>query len=306
MIHAHEMPQKSQPVRGNTTKTVSIVIPTFYRYEALENTVADLLRQTVPPKQIVVVDNTRRANRRQPSNFLSTAETECVYISSAYEGRVNAARNEGLRRITTDYVILFDDDMEINKDCIEKFLEVHDEGWDAVTGTIIEDGVLLEQQREANRPLWSVLRHWHGDTRGHTIALPSGFVSLRMDVIRKLGFLDEAFIYNYDDYDLGYRIWQAGCMVIHDPRVTCHHLKLQSGGSRKELTGVRRHLNKYTAKYYFLAKHFSRRAVLVEFLSDVLLAAWEFKWNLPKALRELVLATKGFRGHASYARLADS
>jgi GT2 family glycosyltransferase len=128
---------------------------------------------------------------------------------------------------------------------------------------------------------------------------------MRTEMIRELGYLDEAFIYNYDDYDLGYRIWQAGFTLIHDPRVSCHHLKLPSGGSRKELTGAKRRLNKYTAKYYFLAKHFSRRAVVVEFVSDVLLAAWDLKWNIPKAVKELALAARGFRQSATYSEALD-
>ncbi len=286
------------------SKTISVVIPTFHRYEALENTVRDLCRQTVPPKQIIVVDNTRRPARIQPSG-LSSESTECLYVSSTCEGKVNVARNEGLKLVTADYVILFDDDMSLPVDCLERFLEIHAEGWDAVTGTIIEQGVLLENQRNGDRPLWSVLRHWHGTSRGHTIAVPSCFVSMRTEMIRELGYLDEAFIYNYDDYDLGYRIWQAGFTLIHDPRVSCHHLKLPSGGSRKELTGTRRSLNKYTAKYYFLAKHFSRRAVVVEFVSDLLLAAWDLKWNVPKAVKELVLAVRGLKRSATYSQALD-
>ena len=290
---------------GKQMATISVVIPTFHRYEALGNVVADLLRQTVPPKQIIVVDNTRRPDRKQPSYLVSTRETEVLYISSSGEARVNVARNEGLKAVTADYVIVFDDDMELPDDCVEKFLEVHAEGWDAVTGAVVEDTVMLEHQRNGERPLWSVLLHWHGNNQGHTIAVPSGFVSMRASMIRELGLLDEAFVYNYDDYDLGYRIWSGGFTLIHDPRPTCHHLKLQVGGSRKELTGARRSLNKYTAKYYFLAKHFSRQAVVLEFLSDVLLSAWDFKWNIPRAVKELTLVTSGFRGSINYARATD-
>ena len=286
-------------------QTISVVIPTFHRYEALADTVQDLLRQTVPPRQIIVVDNTRLAERQQPSYLASTPTTECLYISSSAEGRVNVARNEGLRQVTANYVILFDDDMSLPDSCLEQFLKVHAEGWDAVTGMIIERGVLLENHRGGDRPFWEVLKHGHGASRGNTIAVPSSFVSLRTEMIRELGFLDEAFIYSYDDYDLGYRIWQAGYTLIHDPRPTAHHLKLRSGGSRKELTGAKRRLNKYTAKYYFVAKHFNRRAVVIEFVSDLLLAACNFRWNIPRAINEFLLATKGLRGSVTYARPAD-
>src|ERR1044072_7364265 len=133
-------------------QTISVVIPTFHRYEPLENTVRDLLCQTVPPKQIIIVDNTTLLDRKEPDYLVSSALTECVYISSAHEAKVNCARNEGLKAVTADFVVLLDDDMELSKDFLANFLSVHAEGWDAVTGTIIEAGQLLETPKAGNRP----------------------------------------------------------------------------------------------------------------------------------------------------------
>jgi GT2 family glycosyltransferase len=281
--------------------TISVVIPTFHRYEPLRNTVLDLMRQTVPPREIIIVDNTDLADRKEPDYLKSSGSTECVYISSRCTGRVNVARNEGLRRATADYVVLLDDDMELPADFLENFLTVHAEGWDAVTGMVHEDGQLLESPKPSRSPLWYVLRHRHGASRGHTIAVPSCFISMRNRMIQELGYLDEAYIYNYDDYDLGFRIWNQGYTLIHDPRVTGHHLKLPHGGSRKDLTGRLRKLNKYTAKYYFLAKHFTTQAAKTEFVNDLMFILWNERRRPMRCIKSLKLVFEAFRSYPAYS-----
>jgi GT2 family glycosyltransferase len=282
--------------------TISVIIPTFYRYDALEDTVKDLLGQTAAPKQIIIVDNTCFSDRKRPDYLTSTPSTECLYVSSSCEGKVNVARNEGLRQADADYVVLLDDDMNLPEDFLENFLKVHSEGWDAVTGLVIEEGRLLETPEGGSRPFWAVLRHRHGDVRSHTIAVPSCFISMRTEMIRALGYLDEAFIYSYDDYDLGLRIWKSGYTLIHDPRVRGHHLKLPRGGSRKDLVGRKRRLNKLTAKYYFISKHFDSRAAKIELVTDFLFALLDGRGNPVRAVKEIVLSIQAFRSFPKYAQ----
>jgi GT2 family glycosyltransferase len=288
-------------------KTISVVIPTYHRYEALQDTVRDLLQQTVAPKQIIVVDNTTLSERKRPDYLVSNDKTECIYISSVKEGRINAARNEGLRQVTADYVILFDDDMSLPADCLENFLKVHAEGWDSVTGTLVEEGEILESRNlGAARPIWRILRTQHGTRPGTTIAVPSGFVSVRTEVIREIGYLDENFVYNYDDYDLGIRIWKSGYTSIRDPRVQGNHLKLPSGGSRTALTESARRLNKYKSKYYFVLKHFNKRAVKIEFITDILFIILDRKFTPLRAARELFSVVRAFMQYSSSSEIGTT
>jgi GT2 family glycosyltransferase len=198
-------------------------------------------------------------------------------------------------------VVIFDDDLELPTNCLESFLRIHSEGWDVVTGTVCEEGAPLVSDRKGTRPFWNLLQHRHGESRGHTIAVSSGFVSIRTSVIRELGYLDEAFIYNYDDYDLGFRLWKAGATIIHDPRVCATHLKSITGGSREDLTGRKRVLNKYTAKYYFLSKHFLRRAVVIEYLTDILTTITDYGIRVGKVASKVLILTLAFRAARSYS-----
>lgn len=87
-------------------KTVSVIIPAYNHAEFLREAVDSALQQTVPPAQVIVVDDG------------STDETP--RILAAYGGRIRAirqpnqgagaARNAGLAEATGDYVAFLDSD----------------------------------------------------------------------------------------------------------------------------------------------------------------------------------------------------
>ena len=239
-----------------------------------------------------------------PPGLVSVPGTEIVYIASTAFGKVNQARNEGLRQVTSEYVLLLDDDMQLPPDCLAEFLRAHADGAEVVHGSLIESGTELESSHGGDRPIWNVLRHRHAAKRCHTIAVSSGFVSMRTDAIRSIGYLDEAFLYSYDDWDLGYRLWTAGYITIHEPRVFATHLKALEGGARPLVNGRLGQLNKFTAKYYFLAKHFTRRAVRIEFLTDILLAFAEGKQHPFNLLNECSLRWEAYRRFPTYAAVS--
>lgn len=283
----------------NHAHSISVVIATCARYDLLANTLDDLLRQTHPPAEIIVVDTTPEGGR-QPSRLPLNGRTKITYIASTSFGLVNRARNEGLKRVQSEYVLLLDDDMELPPTCLECFSLAHLSGADAVHGSLEEKGLELTSLHRADRPFWTVLRHRHSPTRCHTIAVSSGFVSIRMDALREIGYLDEAFSYSYDDWDLGYRLWSAGYITIHDPNVKGTHLRAAYGGARKLTIGERGHLNKLTAKYYFLSKHFSARATRIEFLTDLIFAFADKAWKPLAVISDWRRCAKAYRAAASY------
>jgi GT2 family glycosyltransferase len=132
------------------------------------------------------------------------------------------------------------------------------------------------------------------------MAVSSGFVSIRMDALRAIDYLDEAFIYSYDDWDLGYRLWSAGYITIHEPAVQGTHLRAAYGGARQLDSGKRGHLNKLTAKYYFLSKHFSARAMRVELLTDLFFALADGNWNPFSVIGDWRNSTRAYRAASAF------
>lgn len=99
---------------------VSVVMPTYNRADLIGVALESVLNQTLPPSQVIVVndgstDNTRAA--LEP--YMSRIE----YLERPNGGRARAL-NTGFSRVTGDYIWTFDDDDIAFPDLLERHLKV--------------------------------------------------------------------------------------------------------------------------------------------------------------------------------------
>lgn len=124
--------------------TVSVVVPTYNRADCLRDTIASVLAQTVPPSEVIIVDDGSRDHTAQvcrefppPVRYLHQQNRGCP-----------AARNAGIRAAIGEYVALLDADDVWEPTKLEVQLTLHavhpDIGWSA-TNHLTTDG--------HNRPL---------------------------------------------------------------------------------------------------------------------------------------------------------
>jgi len=107
---------------------VSVVIPTYYRSEDLSELFDSLLKQTVKPLEVIVVDDT-------PSNIIEEVcakyqgkferfNIKLVYVRNYMERSAAIARNIGASIATGDIILFLDSDVVVYPDYAEKILEV--------------------------------------------------------------------------------------------------------------------------------------------------------------------------------------
>lgn len=105
---------------------VTVLVPTYDREAFLVECIASLLQQTLPPHQIIVVnDGATDATAAALAHFGSAVQ-EIRIAQSGKPGAVNA----GLPYVTGDYLWIFDDDDVALPDALERFvapLERHPE-----------------------------------------------------------------------------------------------------------------------------------------------------------------------------------
>lgn len=91
-------------------KTVSAIVTTYRRPEALLRAIRSIIKQNVTPNEIIVVDN---AGERATEEIVSLASGE-TYIPIKYivepKPGASAARNRGIKEAFSDYVAFLDDD----------------------------------------------------------------------------------------------------------------------------------------------------------------------------------------------------
>ena len=110
--------------------SASVIIPTKNRAMDLEKTIASLERQTKPPKEVIVIDQSL-----SPSFTRATG----LFLRLLHRPELNGAaeaRNVGMDDSTGDVLVFLDDDVELEPAFLEELLAAYQPGVTGVQGII--------------------------------------------------------------------------------------------------------------------------------------------------------------------------
>lgn len=236
---------------------VTVLIPTLERYPYLHTVLEQLRTQTVPPHEVVVVDQTPREER--DLSYRETFTDLPLTVIEQDEPGQCTSRNAGLQASTGDFVLFIDDDDEIQPDLIERHLRNLERfGCDVSSGVADEAGT---------GPLPPDFRH----VRVAPV-FPTGNTLIRKSVLNRSGLFDLAYNRGQRaDGDLGMRVYLSGALMVLDPKISVFHHHAPRGGlrahkarvityasSRENLT--HRHLPS-VSEIYLMRRHFTNRQV---------------------------------------------
>jgi hypothetical protein len=198
---------------------VSVLIPTLDRYPHLFALLDQLRDQTVPPHEIVVVDQTEEAQRR-PAWPEAFADLPLRVIWRDQAGQCSS-RNAGLLALTGDAVLFLDDDDEVEADLIERHLAfLAAVGADASCGVAEEVGA-------------GALPHAFTYVRDSDV-FPTNNSLLLREALAASGLFDLAYERGERaDGDLGMRLYLGGCLLALNPGASVVHLHAPRGGLRQ-------------------------------------------------------------------------
>ncbi|MEM1540397.1 MAG: glycosyltransferase family 2 protein [Candidatus Bathyarchaeia archaeon] len=128
---------------------VSIVIPTYYRPKDLADLFDSILRQTVKPMEVIVVDDTptdviARVCEVYHNEF-KRFNIEFAYVRNYKKPSLTIARNIGVSMVKGEIILFLDSDIILYSDYIEKILEIFERNPNALgaQGWIIPKNVPL-------------------------------------------------------------------------------------------------------------------------------------------------------------------
>lgn len=209
-------------------RTMSVIIPTYNRREALTRALLALDRQTHPRAgyEVIVIDDGSTDGTAESLGLLRFSYR--LKLISRPHGGPAAARNSGLR-VAEGETALF-----LNDDCLAapNLLAEHDtyrdrHGECAVLGHI-------EWAAECLPPplLQPMVRDYYFPF--HLIPDPdnvpftffiTGNLSMPMSMLKAVGGFDETFFEAaFEDIELGYRLSRRGLRLRYNPRAVAHHL----------------------------------------------------------------------------------
>jgi glycosyltransferase involved in cell wall biosynthesis len=237
--------------------SVTVLVPTVDRYPYLEKLLEQLAGQTVPPLEVLIVDQTAADRRR--TDFAERFPSLPIRLFQLDRPGQCSSRNQGLEASRGDLILFLDDDDEVPPDLIENHLEALQRfGGEVSCGVAEEDGA--GPVPEAFRLIRT------------SDVFPTNNSLIVKRTLERSGLFDLA----YDrgsraDGDLGMRLYLAGALMVLNPGISVLHHHAPSGGlrihkarvityasSRKRLT--HRHLPA-TTEIYLSRRYFSVRQV---------------------------------------------
>lgn len=219
-------------------KSISVVIPTLGRSKELIDTVAELLKQTRVPDEIVVIDQ-NSPEILEVNKFLAA-----IPLVKHFKGEspgVSINYNRCFLRATKEIVLYLDDDVVPDSRLVEMHVENYENAptnLGGVAGRVEQpQGDLPPEQIHVfgRYHRWSgrITARFNAQRRQQVQIAPGGNMSFYRRVLLEVGGFDEGFGGNgyFFETDGSLRVSQKYNMVF-EPRASLKHLMAPAGGAR--------------------------------------------------------------------------
>ncbi|WP_308074456.1 glycosyltransferase [Actinokineospora sp. PR83] len=215
------------------TPRVSVVVTHYEQPRQLERTCLALHRQTAPPLEIIIADDGSATPPTPPTGGPPTH----VVRQSDRGFRAAAARNLGARHSSGEVLVFLDADTVPEPDFLREIVRTVSRSPDALavgrrrhadftttapdahpaTATHLPEPAWLTEGYQASRNLLDA----DGRSFRHVI---SALLACRTTLFEDLNGFDERFTgYGGEDWDLGYRAWNAGAVLVHERSAIAWH-----------------------------------------------------------------------------------
>ncbi len=253
-------------------KTLSVVIVNYnvryYLEQCLRSIKASRLNRAI---EVFVVDNHSADGSLE---YIRPKFPDVIFIANEDNPGFSKANNQAIRQATGDYILLLNPDTVVGEDTLESvccFMDEHPDAGGIGVRMIDGHGNFLPESKRGFPSPWNSFCKMFGlskvfpsspffakyhlryldENEIHKVDVLAGaFMLLRMNVLKEIGLLDEAFFMYGEDIDLSYRITKAGYCNYYLPESIIHY---KGESTRKDLRYVKIF---YEAMLIFFRKHY--------------------------------------------------
>jgi len=199
-----------------------------------------LRQQTFRDFEIILVDN---ASHDDSLELLARDFPEVKVIALKDNRGFAGGSNVGIRAAQGDFIILLNNDTEVDAHWLEEVLAAFERHPEA--GSVASKMKLFDQRDTfhttgdfyrldgipGNRGVWEVDLGQY-DHEEYVFSTCGGSAAYRRATLDQIGLLDEDFFFSCEDVDLGWRAQLAGWRCVYAPRAVVYHkLKATGGGA---------------------------------------------------------------------------
>lgn len=219
--HKLEFDFSSIPFNSNrkiiSQKSIDVIIPTIGRKPYLYEVLKDLAKQTVLPKNVIIVEQNPLTDSKSELDYL-TSENWPFKIKHKFihQSGVCNARNIAISLVESEWAFFGDDDIRFEKDLLEKsFSRIESLGVKSINLTCLQVDEVQKYLKIAQTPIFG-----------------SGTSIVKSELLEDIKF-NLSYEHGYgEDSDFGMQIRNQGADVVSVPDIVITHLKAPVGGYR--------------------------------------------------------------------------
>ena len=235
---------------------ISVVIPTYNRYEFLKRALKSVFKQTYQPSEVIVIDDGSVDNTSQIEKDFPSIK----YFYQENQG-VSCARNVGINKASHRWITFLDSDDEWEKEKLEKQVAFHKENQNIFMSYTDEKWIRDEKEVKIPKKFKKYGGYIFEECLSHCIIAPSASI-VHKDLFDKVGLFDEE-LEVCEDYDLWLRIALENEIGLVDKK-----LIIKYAGHKNQLSfkhwGMDRFRVKSLEKLLFSIKKETVKKVLVQ------------------------------------------
>ena len=218
-------------------REVSIVIPNYNGKHFLEDCLKAVFEQDIKDQEVIVVDN---GSTDGSLEYLNTYPGVHTIVLDKNYGFCRAV-NEGIKAAKSDYVILLNNDTEVEKNFASELLKAikSDEKIFSCSSKMVQfhDREAIDDAGDYYCALgWAFGRGKGGHVSDYeqsvdVFASCAGAAIYRKKMLESLGYFDEDHFAYLEDIDIGYRARIHGFRNVYAPKAVVYHVGSGFSGS---------------------------------------------------------------------------
>jgi len=225
---------------------VTAVVPSWNGRELLDMVLPDLLVQTEPVRVLVVDNGSADGSVEHVRSRYPVVELLALERNVGFAAAVNA----GMEAAETEFVALFNNDMELERDCVAELVAALDADPRVGSATakmqMLREPGVLDGAGDSLTWFGGAWRIGHGepddgryDEARPVLSACGGAALYRASALRDVGLFDPTFFAYLEDVDWGVRAQLAGWSCRYVPTAVIRHL---GGATSKRVSDLETYL----------------------------------------------------------------
>lgn len=211
-------------------------------------------------EEVIIVNNASTQDYTRAKELIAANPQLPFRYSIAPENfGVARGRNYALKQATAPILIMLDDDAVLqNKDCLSNLITEFNTSNTDRSKAIVSFKVLYYDtlQMQVNALPHKQFGHYKDRSFFETYYYSGGAHAVKREVIESLGHYPPDFFYGMEEYDLSYRILNAGYSIVYSDKIVMLHKESPHGRKPKEEKLRMMWVNKSKVAWRYLPKRY--------------------------------------------------